>query len=97
MFVVSGQRGKSSVVDGVHLDSGSLGALDQLAHATIVARVSNIEAAHTLRLRAQSSDDGMESEEMARVGHEWIMRGAGASRRRCLARSASGMRMRPSV
>jgi len=69
MLVVSSQCGKASVVGSVHLDSGGLGALNQLAHAPIVARVSDIEAVHALRLRAQSSDDGMESEQMARVGH----------------------------
>jgi hypothetical protein len=78
MLVVSSQRFQSSVVDSVHRDPGSLGALDQLAHATIVARVSNLEAEHTLRLRAQSSNDGMESEKMARIGHEGVMRGVGA-------------------
>jgi len=62
----------------VHRDAGSLGALDQLAHATIVARVSNIDAVNTLRLRAQSSNDGMESEKVARIGHEGVMRGVGA-------------------
>ena len=69
VLVGSSQRGKSSVVDSVYRDADSFRALDQLAHAPIVARVSDVEVAHALRLRAQSSDDGMESEQMARVGH----------------------------
>jgi hypothetical protein len=78
MLVVSSQRGKSSVVDSVHRYPGSLRALDELAHATIVARVSDVEAPHALRLRAQSSDDGMESEQLARVGHMKVKEVAGA-------------------
>jgi hypothetical protein len=72
MLVVSNQRFKSSIVNRVHRNAGSLGALGQLAHATIMARVSNIEAAHTFWLRAQSSDYGMKSEQMSRVGHEEV-------------------------
>jgi len=76
MPVVSSQRGKSSVVDSVHGHPGCLRTLDQLAHATIVARVSDVEVPHALRLSAQSSDDGMESEQLARVGHVKVKRAA---------------------
>src|SRR6266508_3511806 len=78
MLVVSSQRRKSSVVDSVHRYSGSLRALDQLTQATIVARVADVEAPHALRLRAQSSDDGMESEQLARIGHLKVKRVASA-------------------
>ena len=74
MPVVSSQRGKSSVVDSVHRHPGCLRTLDQLAHATIMARVSDVEVPHALRLSAQSSDDGMESAQLARVGHVKVKR-----------------------
>ena len=76
MLIVSSQRGKSSVVDSVHRYPGCLRTLDQLAHATIVARVSDVEVPHALRLRAQSRDDGMESEQLARIGHVEVKRSA---------------------
>ena len=77
MLIVSSQRGKSSVVDSMHCDADSLRPLDQLAHAPIVARVSDVEVPHALRLRAQSRDDGMESEQLARIGHVEVKRSAG--------------------
>ena len=86
MLVVSRERGKACVVDGVHFNAGGLGAFDQFAYATIVARAFYIEAAYAQGLRPQSSDHGMESEQMARIGHEQGMRGTGAARVARLAR-----------
>src|SRR5438874_1416555 len=61
MLVVAGERRQSRVVDRVHGDCRSFGALDQLARAPIVTRRGGVNGAHALRPRAQPRDDRVKS------------------------------------